>query len=519
MRSRLLLIIFGLLIINLIINQPTSAIDPRFHTYGEMSDEIRYVSLRYPNITRIYTIGYTTAFHLPILAMRISDNPQINEDEPKLLYNGIHHACELIGPEVCLYLINDLVTKYGNDSFITSTINNTEIWIVPMVNPDGNYIVESGIDTFWRKNCRDNNGNGIWDPEDGVDLNRNYDFLWELGGSPDPNSREYRGPYPFSENETQAIRDLVLSKKFVFDICYHSSKEQWEGEAVYYPWRWGNPFCPDYNYVRAVAESVAYRIQNDAGTGTYYAIAGRATEGGLSRNWMYFATGTFAYTIEVSHTYFPPAYRVDSICQRNLAGAYYLLQRSFGSQITGHVTDSITGQPLVAEVRILQAYAPPESMAPRTSDTTYGRFYRILNPGSYTVKVVKLGYETESIPNVVVSAGLPTILEIKLSPTHIFEDKTIPINQNKTFQILPSITNNNNKINFVLNGDSKVNIDIYSQNGRLINTLVNQTLPTGVYSYSWNYEDKNGKKVNDGVYFIKIRTSQFEQTKKLIVAN
>jgi hypothetical protein len=158
-------------------------------------------------------------------------------------------------------------------------------------------------------------------------------------------------------------------------------------------------------------------------------------------------------------------------------------------------------------------------MAPRTSDTTYGRFYRILNPGSYTVKVVKLGYETESIPNVVVSAGLPTILEIKLSPTHIFEDKTIPINQNKTFQILPSITNNNNKINFVLNGDSKVNIDIYSQNGRLINTLVNQTLPTGVYSYSWNYEDKNGKKVNDGVYFIKIRTSQFEQTKKLIVAN
>jgi flagellar hook assembly protein FlgD len=70
-----------------------------------------------------------------------------------------------------------------------------------------------------------------------------------------------------------------------------------------------------------------------------------------------------------------------------------------------------------------------------------------------------------------------------------------------------------------LNGDSKVNIDIYSQNGRLINTLVNQTLPTGVYSYSWNYEDKNGKKVNDGVYFIKIRTSQFEQTKKLIVAN
>ncbi len=519
MKSSPLLIIIGLLVINLIINQPTNAIDPRFHTYGEMIDELRYVSLRHPDITRIFIIGYTTTNHLPILAMKISDNPQINEDEPKLLYNGMHHACELIGPEICLYMINDLVTKYGNDSFITSAINNSEIWVVPMVNPDGNYIDRAQIDTFWRKNCRDNNGNGIWDPGDGVDLNRNYDFAWS-NGNPDPNSREYHGPYPFSENETQAIRDLCLSKKFLFDICYHSSKELWEGEALYFPWRWGNVFSPDNACIKPIAESTAYRIINDAGSGTYYAIFGQAADGGLARNWMYYAAGIFSFTIEVSHTYFPPSYRVDSICQRNLAGAYYLLQRTFGSQITGHVTDSLTNQPLVAEIQILQAYAPPETIAPRTSDSAYGRFYRLLSPGNYTVKILKLGYATESIPNISVIAGHPTDLEIKLTLNHINEDRIIPINPNNmNFQVLPSITNSDNKIEFMLDSESNVNINIFSQNGRLIKTIINKMVPAGAYSFSWNYKDKNGKKVNDGVYFLKLKTDHFEQTKKLVLTN
>jgi len=494
-----------------------SAIDPRFHTYGEVIDELRITALRYPNITRLYTIGYTTGFQLPVLAMKISDNPQIREDEPRLLYNGMHHACELIGPEICLYLINDLVTKYGFDSFITSAINSSEIWVVPMVNPDGNYIVESGIDTLWRKNCRDNNGNGIWDSGDGVDLNRNYDFLWNSGGSTDPSNREYRGPYAFSESETRTIRDLTSRERFIFDICYHSSREQNEGEAVYYPWRWGNPFSPDNNHIKPIAESIAYRIRNDAGNGTYYAIFGRATEGGLTRNWLYYAVGTFSYTIEVSHTYFPPSYRVDSICQRNLAGAYYLLQRAFGSQITGHVTDTTNGNPLVAEVKILQAYAPRETIAPRMSDSLYGRYYRILSPGSYTVQVIKPGYEDKIISNVSVLPNQLTYLDIQLKPDTTVEELTSGIVRIENFKVSPTIIRSTNRLIFNIAKESKVTIKIYSENGKLVKTIISQDVLPGNYSLVWNNKDNKGKKVGQGIYFAKITVAGFEQTKKIIV--
>jgi hypothetical protein len=474
----------------------------------------------YPNITRIYTIGFTTANQLPILALKISDNPQIREDEPRLLFNGIHHPAELIGPEICLYLISDLVNKYGNDSFITSVINNSEIWIVPMVNPDGNYIVHAGFDTIWRKNTRDNNQNGYWDYNDGVNLNRNYDFLWSSGGNMNPSDRDYRGPYPFSENETQIVRNLSLREKFIFDVCYHSSKESWEGEAVYYPWRWGNPFAPDHNHIRPIAESLALNIRNDFGNGTYYATFGRATEGGLARNWLYYAVGTFAYTIEVSHGYFPPGYRVDSICQRNLQGVYYLLRRTFGSQITGHITDSLTGLPLVAEVKILEAYAPPETIAPRTSDSVYGRFFRFLNPCSYTIKVEKSGYATESIPNIIVLPNEPTYLQIKIKPSTEIDSKNASVNiLREDFQILSNVTNNINKIMFSVSQQTKVNIKVYAKDGRCVQNLTNQTYLPGNYNLSWNYRDKNGKKVADGVYFIKITTGLFEDTKKIIVVN
>lgn len=493
------------------------AVDPRYHTYGEMADELRFIALRYPNITRLYTIGITTGFQLPILAMKISDNPQFKEDEPRLLYNGLHHAAEVIGPEICLSLINDLVTKYGTDSFITAAINSSEIWIVPMVNPDGNYIVHSGIDTMWRKNCRDNNSNGIFDSGDGVDLNRNYDFLWHLGGSTVPTNREYRGPYPFSEGETQAIRNLALREKFVFDICYHSSKESWEGEAVYYPWRWGNPFSPDHRHIKSIAESIAYRIRNDAGNGTYYAIFGQA-EGGLARNWLYYALGTFAYTIEVSRGYFPPGYRVDSICQRNLPGAYYLLQRVLGSQITGHITDSVTNYPLVAEVKILEAYAPSETIAPRMSDSLYGRFYRILSPGNYTLKVTKPGYETESIPNISVIAGQPTYLNIKLKPVKTLEENQfINIAQLENLQVLPSVSQRANIIKFTLNYETKVDLKIYSENGKLIRTLTDQTFLPGTYTFHWDYQDQSKKKASSGVYFVRLTTDKSVQTKKFLV--
>ncbi|MGB9722121.1 MAG: M14 family zinc carboxypeptidase, partial [bacterium] len=393
-------------------------IDPRYHTYEEAMQELDSIATLYPTITKLYNLGFSTFDSLPIFGIKISDNPAIKEDEPAILFNGIHHAEELLGCEVSLFLLNDLVSKYGVDSSITHWINNTEIWIIPILNPEGHNVVMNGIDTIWRKNKRDNNNNGFFDLDsDGVDLNRNYDFNWELGGSPDPTDEYYRGPYPFSENETRIIKDLTLQNHFVFDVCYHCARTG-QGELVYYPWRWGNQFAIDHPFIKRIADTLASKIINDAGNGTYVSIYGYATEG-TARNWLYGVCGTFAYTIEVSRGCYPPGYRVDSICMRNLPGAYYLLERIFGSSITGIITDSITNQPLSAEVRVIGYY--DSILPPRLSDSLFGRYRRILNPGTYSLRFIKQGYDTVTATNVVVSPGVPTILNVKMRPLGIEE--------------------------------------------------------------------------------------------------
>jgi len=512
--------LFSITLITLFVVSTSYAFDPRYHTYGQMVDEMVYISVNYPNITRLHTLGYSTGFNLPILAMKVSDNPQIQEDEPRILYNGVHHACEIIGVEICLAMLWDLVTKYGTDSFVTNSVNNSEIWIVPIVNPDGHYITRSLIDTLWRKNCRDNNLNGYWDSGDGVDLNRNYDFLWGLGGSPDPSHREYRGPYPFSENEARAIRDLAQRERFIFDICYHSHR-QWEyGEAVYYPWRWGNAPAPDFNHIRTIAESIALRIPSEIGAGyTYSPIFGRATEGGLTRNWLYHAIGTFAYTIEVSRWYYPDPNLIDSLCARNIRGAYYLLERMFQHQITGHVIDSVTGQPLVAEIRILEAYASPDTIQPRLSDSLYGRFYRILSPGNYTVQVIKPGYFTKTYYNLPVIANQITYLPVQLQAGSVILEDNQSMNLNLNTIEIPTFAGKTQAVNFNLAQPSHVKVKIYAKTGELVKNLIDQKLTSGSHSYQWHQTDNNGRQVAKGVYFVHFQFDQTNQTRKIIITN
>ncbi len=420
-------------------------IDPRYHTYEEVVAELDSIANAYPNITRMDSIGISTTDSTIIWALKVSDNPLIEEDEPAVLYNGIHHAEELLGAEICMYMINDLVTRYGIDSQVTAWVDSTEIWIVPIINPDGHEIVMTEIDTIWRKNTRDNNENDTFDLDyDGVDPNRNYDFNWDMGVSTNPGSEYYRGLYPFSELETQAIRDLSNDQYFIFANNYHSARTG-QGEIIYYPWSWSGQHSPDHPAISQVADSMASLIINDAGTGTYVASAGPATMGGLARNWQYGVKQTFGFTVEVSTCCTPPGSLVNDICERNLVGAYYLIDRVYGSSITGCITDSTTGEPLEAEVRILEAYDP--DLPSRLSDSTYGRYRRILVPDTYTVEVVKVGYAVVTIPDVVVFEDEPTILNVQLSAipwiiyySHIIND--LPPGGNNNGELDPGETAN-----------------------------------------------------------------------------
>ncbi|MDH5715450.1 MAG: M14 family metallopeptidase [Candidatus Aminicenantes bacterium] len=199
----------------------------RFHTYLELRNDLFRLQETHPQIARVHDIGDTIEGR-DILAIKISDNVELDEMEAEVLLVGCHHAREWLTVEVPYYIAQYLVEQYDVDPEIKRMVDNSEVWIVPLLNPDG---LEYSIHTFrwWRKNRRDN-GDGSF----GVDLNRNYSYMWgfdDEGSSPYGWSQVYRGRSPLSEPETDALRMLFIQREFQAAISYHTYSE-----LILYPW-------------------------------------------------------------------------------------------------------------------------------------------------------------------------------------------------------------------------------------------------------------------------------------------
>lgn len=368
--------------------------DPLYHTYEETIEYLKFMEKTYPNLSKLFIIGKSTRFGYPIYALKISDNPEIEEDEIRILIDGMHHAREPLGNEICISLIEYLLSRYGNDPKVTGWLENYEIWVVPIMNPEGyKFIVDNNLSSpWWRKNLRDNNNNGKIDYNyDGVDLNRNYDINWTYGGSPDPSSWVYRGPYPFSEEETKAKRELALREKFTISVTYHSY-----GEIIYYPWSWPetNEKAPDHPLLSEIASEMAKRIKNEFGTGNY--TYERETAVNMSPPWMYGVAGTLEFLVEVGTSFIPEGNKIKPIVESNLEGLLYLFERVAGSGINLKVLDSLTGTPLSAQIKILEI-DNSKYILPRTTDPRTGSLTRLLLPGNYTLLVIAPGYRKEIV--------------------------------------------------------------------------------------------------------------------------
>ena len=196
---------------------------------GGIRDEIAAVAARYPSLTKVVTIGRTVQGK-PILAIKVTKNAKQTRDgsRPSTLYMGAQHAREWITVEMTRRLLHRVVDNYGTDPTITKLLNRTELWFVPVANPDGYDYTFTPGNRLWRKNLRDNNGDGQITAVDGVDLNRNFAYKWGYdneGSSPDPSSETYRGPAAMSEPETRALDRLFQRVGFEFLINYHSAAE------------------------------------------------------------------------------------------------------------------------------------------------------------------------------------------------------------------------------------------------------------------------------------------------------
>ena len=400
-----------------------------YRNYDELLEDLQEIESQYPDICKLYDIGntrgkeysmagnsYYNDYNHEIWAMKVSDNVEEEEDEPSVSYMAEHHAREPISLEVNMYVLNHIISNYGSDPTITDEVNNKQIWFMPLVNPNGHKIVTDEVDLWWRKNIRDNNENGSinFGGGDGVDPNRNYAWNWGgEGSSGDTYSETYRGPSAFSEPEIQAMRDMLGSHHFVTGITYHSYSE-----LVLFPFGYANNIqAPDHDALEELANEMAFTIPGQSG-GYYDPMPSYELypASGTTDDYAYGEYGVFSFTIELGTEFIPPASQIEGICEDNLEAALILLTRVNRKALTGHITDAESGDPVVAEIYIDGIDNTGEFRKPYESDLFFGRYYRLLQMGSYGVTFSALGYETQTINNVSISPLQQTVLDVELEP-------------------------------------------------------------------------------------------------------
>ncbi len=204
---------------------------------GGIGDELDSLAQSRPDICQKVVLGHTWQGR-ELVAIRVTAGVQATPtgERPAVLYLSLQHAREWLTIEVNRRLLHHVVNSYGHDPQVTALLGSTELWFVPVVNPDGYQFTFEPDHRLWRKNLRDNDGDGRITEVDGVDLNRNFASHWgydEEGSSGVPYSDGYRGPGPASEPETRALQELMDRIGFAFAVNYHSA-----AGLILYPIGW-----------------------------------------------------------------------------------------------------------------------------------------------------------------------------------------------------------------------------------------------------------------------------------------
>ncbi len=397
-----------------------------YHDPAEMSAFLDQVEADYPSIARKVTLQTGLPEGGVIHAMRISDNAAVDEDEPTFLMDGQTHGREVMTAEVMMDAIDHLTSSYGLDPAVTRWVDQMEIWIVPVVNPDGADYVHTSA-SWWRKNRSHECGSGL---NVGVDLNRNFEWNYrQCSGSSDVCWDEtYHGPGPASEIETQTVQALMAELRPMYYINYHSSGE-------YIVWSSACGLTEEQEMLSQVGSDLNDRVQTDSGqTGQWtigntsevmYEAPGGADDHG------YGGAGAVSFTIELNSTDFQPDYATwrDITCQRQRAAWGHLLDRTLDyPAVVGHTFDADTLQPV--EAAYFFANHPFSSGQWQLATDHHGRYGRVVLPDSEHVIVFTApGYLPETRIVAVGSGPTPTEVPMRAGENH---PPTIDAGQNQT---------------------------------------------------------------------------------------
>lgn len=296
--------------------------DPQYHTYDELTAELNEIAAKYPNLAKLGNVGKSWESakgkaDRKLWSMRITGkgNP---DSKPGIVFFGNHHARELVTVEIPLMLIKHLLENYGKDADITNMLDSTDIWVIPMVNPDGHTLAEKGNN--WRKNKNDNKDVSAT-ASMGVDLNRNYGHQWNTGGSSDDTRSEtYHGKAAFSEPETQAIRDFMTKQtNLKIMMSYHSFSN-----LILWPWGWSNSPTPDAAKFNTIGKKLGANAGYKPEQSSELYIAS-----GITDDYAYAKLKMLSFTTEMGawgDGFDPPYSKVAQFWKENLPNALYLIK-------------------------------------------------------------------------------------------------------------------------------------------------------------------------------------------------
>jgi hypothetical protein len=444
---------------------------PDYETYLALMTKF---TTDFPELCKLDTIGYSTNNRL-LLALKISDNVNNDEAEPEFFYTSSMHGNELTGYVLMLRLADYLLNNYESDA-IKNLVDNMEIYINPLANPDGtfytsNYTV-SGATRY--------NANS-------VDINRNFKDPW-LGDHPDGN---------VWQEETLAMMDFMGKHNFSLSMNFHGG-----AEVLNYPYDGTYDRHPDDAWWQFICRAYADTVHT---IDSYYLID---FENGITNgaDWYVIDGGRQDYvthflhgrevTAEISAVKLPSASELPEFWENNYRSLLqYMQQGLFGVQ--GLVTDVI-GNPLQAKVSI-EDYDKDSSFV-RTQ--TEGVFYRYLKAGSYNLLIKANGYETKTVS--------VEVIDFQSTPLHVTLDKLASIDANLTLDFMMYPNPANDRVTVVVpegvNGESLVKI--VSLDGKLSSTYPlqgNESVNLNLTTFS------------SGLYFVKLITTQGSKTQKLFL--
>jgi hypothetical protein len=375
-----------------------------YPTYTQYDSIMRKFAADYPALCRLDTIGTSVNDRL-ILALKISQNVSTDGLMPQVFYSSTIHGDETGGFILMLRLADYLLKNYSTDARVTNLVNNLEIWINPLANPDGTYTSGNTVNNAIRYNLN------------GYDLNRNF---------PDPVT-PYSSVY-LEQKETTDMVEFMRNHKFVISANFHGGDE-----VVNYPWDYpGNKTTATHadnawfvNISRAYADTVhthsAAGYLTDLDNGITLGSAWYEINGGRQDFITWYLQGR-EVTIELDYTKMTAPSELENLWQynwRSLLG--YLENAMYG--VHGYVMDATSSNPVEARVYI-QGYDKDSSQV--YSDSLNGSFTRLLLPGTWNITFSANGYRDTTLTGLVVTDRIPLNIVVYMDPVITPVDTTYP---------------------------------------------------------------------------------------------